>query len=75
MGNFDKLYADAKRRHTGPLGVDHAAIRKEFEQQWRQDSQQWRQDSDRRDRQLVKASVIVVVLCIATICGLICWGL
>lgn len=68
MGNFDKLYADAKRRHTGPLGVDHAAIRKEFEQQWRQ-------DSDRRDRQLVKASVIVVVLCIATICGLICWGL
>jgi cytoskeletal protein RodZ len=72
MSDFDKLYADAKKRHTGLFGVDHAAIRKEFERQWRE-------DSERRDRQskrqLVRASVIVVVLCIATISGLIWWGL
>lgn len=68
MSDFDKLYAEAKKRHTGLWGVDHAAIRAEFEQRWRQ-------DSDHRDRQLVRASVIVVVLCIATICGLIWWGL
>jgi hypothetical protein len=68
MADFDKLYADAKRRHTGLWGVDHAAIRKEFEQRWRQ-------ESDRSDRQLVRASVIVVALCIATIFGLIWWGL
>jgi len=68
MSDFDKLYADAKKRHTGLFGVDHTAIRKEFERQWRE-------DSERRDRQLVRASVIVVVLCIATISGLIWWGL
>ena len=68
MSDFDKLYADAKKRHTGLFGVDHTAIRKEFERQWRR-------ESERRDRQLVRASAIVSVLCIATISGLIWWGL
>lgn len=72
MSDFDKLYADAKKRHTGLRGVDHAAIRKEFERQWREDSERRDRQSE---RQLVRASVIVVVLCIATISGLIWWGL